>query len=138
VKAAALCENVIEDKEGVLSLIRIVDRVVHTAAGSNAPLEMPPIRDYGITVVLMLVSGEARGSHNVTLALQQPSGLTQSLWSTSVLFEGEERGANLIVKLRLTLEYQGLYWVNVAIDDELATRIALRVVYTRSSGFAPS
>ena len=39
---AAFCEQVIEDKSGVLSLIRIVDRMYITAQGPNAPDEMPP------------------------------------------------------------------------------------------------
>jgi hypothetical protein len=31
------CEKVIEDKEGVLTLVRIIDRVTQTGAGPEAP-----------------------------------------------------------------------------------------------------
>lgn len=45
-KAAAFCGDVIEDKDGVLSLIRVIDRLIVTAeaVGSNNLLRRCPRR----------------------------------------------------------------------------------------------
>jgi len=131
-KAALLCENVIEDKQGVLSLIRVVDRFMQTAVGPGAPTEMPPLT-VSVVAVLMLVAGEARGAHEIQLEIEKPSGLRQSLGSSSVLFEGEDRGVNLVARMQLVLESQGLYWIDVRLGDEVISRMPLRVVYGRMS-----
>ena len=130
-KAAVLCEKVIEDKRGVLSLIGIVDRFTQTAIGPGAPNEMPTLK-VSASAVIMLVSDEAQGRHDVQLSIRKPSGISQELGSASVLFEGQDRGANLVVQLELVLEGEGLHWIEVRLDDEeLLTRMPLRVVYGR-------
>jgi hypothetical protein len=131
-KAALLCENVIEDKQGVLSLIRVIDRFTQTGVGPAAPAEMPPLT-VSVVAVLMFVSGEARGAHEIQLEIEKPSGLRQSLGSSSVHFEGEDRGANIVARLQLVLDSQGLYWIDVRLGDEVVTRMPLRVVYGRIS-----
>jgi hypothetical protein len=35
--AAFLCEKILQEKDGVLSAIRIVDRITHSAVGPEAP-----------------------------------------------------------------------------------------------------
>lgn len=40
IQMAAFCQQVIEDKTGVLSLIHVIDTLTHTAAGPDAPDEM--------------------------------------------------------------------------------------------------
>jgi hypothetical protein len=40
---AVLCEKVLQEGDGVLSLIRVVDRIIHSAVGPEAPDEMPPV-----------------------------------------------------------------------------------------------
>ncbi|SRR6266851_4649398 len=131
-KAALLCENVIEDKQGVLSLIRIVDRFQQTAIGPDAPADMPPF-PLATNLVLMFASGEARGSAEIALALRKPDGLSQELTTVPVLWEGEDRGANVVLQLQLLLTMQGLYWVEVRLESEMLTRMPLRVVYGRMS-----
>src|SRR6266849_6097213 len=111
-KAALLCENVIEDKQGVLSFIRVIDRFMQMAVGPAAPSDMPPL-EVGIYAVIMLVAGQAQGSQEVKLVLRKPSGLAQELGVTTVLLEDEDRGANIIARLQLVLESQGLYWIEV-------------------------
>ncbi|SRR5229473_3495078 len=135
-KAALLCENVIEDKQGVLSLIRIVDRFMQTAVGPGAPAEMPPM-DVKVNAVLMFVAGEARGTHDITLTLRRPSGLSSELGTSTILLEGEDRGANILAQMQLQLPEQGLYWIEVRLENELLTRMPLRVVFGRLSSPNP-
>jgi len=136
-KAALLCQDVIEDKQGVLSLIRVVDRFQQLAVGPGAPAEMPPM-NIAVYAVLMFVAGEARGSHEVNLTLRRPSGLANELASSTILLEGEDRGANIIAQMQLQLTDQGLHWIEVRLDQNvLLTRMPLRVVFGRLTSPAP-
>ena len=135
-QAAALCEKVLQEQDGVLSLIRVVDRIIHSAIGPGAPDEMPPV-PVNLTAVILLKSGEARGRYEARIQLEAPSG--QEIGdpvSLPVLLEGEERGVNLIVAIGFQAEQEGLYWFNVRFVDPrvpdqqvLLTRMPLRIVY---------
>jgi hypothetical protein len=130
-KAALICETVIDGKDGVLSLIRVVDRLILAAAGPGAPADMPP-NEYPLTLVLMLVSGRARGTGELTLLVEPPDGQPKQFWTNTVFFEGEERGANVVVQFNYKFEKQGLYWFHVRLDDEQLTRVPYRVIYQRA------
>jgi hypothetical protein len=130
IQAAALCEQVIEDKTGVLSLIRIIDTVTPTVASPDAPVEMPPVT-YPMKMVIMLKSGRARGRHELKIVPEMPSGELKQPLVRSVQMEGEERGANHIINMFFTFTMEGLYWFNVYLDDTLLTRIPLRTKYNR-------
>ncbi len=130
VQVAALCEHVIEDKAGVLSLIRIIDTVIHTEARPDAPAEMPPVT-YPMKMVIMLKSGRARGRHELKIVPEMPSGELKQSLVQSVQMEGEERGVNHIVNMVFTFTMEGLYWFNIYLDDSLLTRIPLRTKYNR-------
>ena len=128
---AAICEKVLEEKDGVLSVIRIVDRSVvrpQLVPGVVASSGMPPTV-IALTVVLSLKSGNARGSHRLSLQPETPSGLKINPVSVSVLFEGEDRGVNLVMPMQMQVTQEGLYWFDVLLDDQRLTRIPLRVVY---------
>ena len=88
---AAFCEQAIDDKSNVLSLIRVVDRMTVTGQGSNVPDEMPPT-NLDWTLVLVFKSGDARGSHPVKVVPQLPSGETRPPFELSLHFEGGNRG----------------------------------------------
>jgi hypothetical protein len=130
--AALLCEKVLREGDGVLSIIRIVDRLIQSAVvGPDEPEEMPPF-PVNLTVVLVLKSGSARGRHSVRVTVEAPSGeLMPQEASLPVLLEGEERGVNLLLNLGFMAEHEGLYWFNVyfGTQDVLLTRIPLRVIY---------
>jgi hypothetical protein len=105
--------------------------VIQSAVGPGAPNEMPPV-PVNLTAVIGLKAGTARGRHALKLSIEAPSGLTVGEEATlPVLFEGEDRGANLILGMGLQLSEEGLYWFNVLFgdDERLLTRIPLRIVY---------
>jgi hypothetical protein len=137
INAAFFCEKVIEDKEGVLSAIRIVDRVINTAVGLDTPTAMPPM-PVALTLVITLKSGAAKGRLDVRIAVERPSGLQSDLASAlSVVLEGDDRGANLVMNLALTMTEEGLYWFDVYVEETLATRVPLRIVYQRQQAGGP-
>ena len=130
--AAVLCEKVLQEKDGVLSLIRVFDRIIHTVEGPQVPAKMPPV-PITLTAFLSFKSGTAKGRRTVTIKVNSPSGARIDGPSLPVLFEGEDRGVNLIVNLALQAEHEGLYWIDVLLDDRVITRMPLMVVYRRIS-----
>jgi hypothetical protein len=93
--AAAICERVLQERDGVLSAIRIVDRITLTAAG-EVPEHLPEFPPHNLTVLVSFKSGNARGRHTVSFRVEKPSGEEgPALGEFPVLFEGGERGVNL-------------------------------------------
>ena len=127
---AAFCEQVIEDKSGVLSLIRVVDRRTITSQGPSAPEEMPPT-NLDWTLVLTLKSGEVRGSHAVKIVPELPSGEILSPVTLSVHLEGDNRGRNIISRMNMVLPMPGVYWFKMYFDDEFLTQVPVEVIYSR-------
>lgn len=139
VAAGLFCERVIEDKDGVLSVVRIVDRFTRTVTGSGTPESMPPT-PVRTMLLISLKSGDARGRHDVSINVEQPSGLVETVVPrASVLFEGAERGANLVFDLDWLAAQEGLHWFDVLLDGTRVTRVPLRIAYLRQEvGMMPA
>lgn len=126
---AVLCEKVLEEKDGVKSAIRIVDRVTHTAVGQKPPKEMQPF-DYNLTLLLKFKSGWARGSQSLRIEIIKPSGESSTPVQQTLFFEGEEdRGVDIVGNLTIKFEMTGIYWFQIYLDDEHITQIPLRIIY---------
>lgn len=130
-KVAAICTDVIEGKDGVLSLVRIVDRATLTAAGPDAPAQMPALQQK-LKIVLMLISGRARGSQSAAVALEDPSGMKTDIWEQTLFFEGEDRGVNCIVEMSVEFSNEGLYWFHVLLNGLFLTKLPYRLIYARA------
>ena len=129
-QAGCLVENVIEEKTGVLSLIRIIDTVTRTLASPDPPEDLPPF-PYTIKLVLMFKSGMARGRSTIRVLPELPTGASLDPMTVTAHFEGEEKGQNVVMNLALMLTHEGLYWFHVDVDGERLTSIPLRVKYDR-------
>lgn len=114
-----------------MSYIRQFDRQIVTIQGEDpASVALPAIR---CKLVVDFKSGNARGSHDVVIEAEQPSGVRQGRVTYPILLEGEDRGARIVLDMNLALESEGLYWFNVYIDAQPVTRVPLRVVHRRVS-----
>jgi len=127
---AAFCENVIEDKSGVLSLIRIVDRLLITAQGPNTPEEMQPFPINWLLVISMR-AGEVHGSRSIKIEPEEPSGLKLPPLVLSAHFEGANRSTNLITRVNIPLKMPGVYWFRIYVDEMFITQVPIEVIYTR-------
>jgi hypothetical protein len=127
VQVAAFCERVLEEKDGVLTAVRIIDRFTQVRPAPSQSGFIP--QPVSAVLLVMLKSGDARGSHELVIEVESPSGIRRPLLSLSVLFEGEDRGVNVIVPLSFHPEEEGLYWFNVQTAYRLLTRMPLRVVF---------
>lgn len=131
VQAALFCEHLLDEKDNVKSVIRIIDRILFQAAGPDVPDKMPEfVRE--IVAVLMFKSGEARGPVPIKITLTRPSGLTDSdhIWEGTIHFEGGIRGNNLTLRMHTRFSESGPYWYNVYVGERLATRMPLEIIYT--------
>jgi hypothetical protein len=132
VSTAVLCERMLEEKDGVVTLVRIIDRLIVTAQGPEAPATLPPTL-VSVVAVIWLRSGTALGRHVLKLRPEKPSGTQLEATELSVHFEGEERGSRTLGNIALTADEEGLYWFDVLLDDVLLTRIPLRIMYQRQT-----
>jgi len=135
-KTAIFCERVLREQDGVLSLIRIVDRLNVVSQGPGAPDAMPET-PFQTNLVIMLVSGAAKGRHELKITVEEPSGLSKDLLSTSVYMEGGDKGQNIIMNIRTTFKEEGLYWYYVYLNDALLTKMPFSVIYSRVSASMP-
>lgn len=130
-QVACLCERVLEEKDGVLSAIRIVDRITAQAQlppGTPAP-QMPPI-PISLWVLVTLKAGKARGNYTLHIVPRTPVGLKMAGPSVPLLLEGDDdRGVNLRLNLNFVAPEQGIYWFDVVLNDDLLTRMPLRVIF---------
>jgi hypothetical protein len=130
---ALLCEKVIEEKDGVKSAIRIVDRITRTMVGPDASAELQPF-DYPIFLLIRMKPGRARGVYGIKVNLVKPSGDSVSVLQGPINFEGDEdRGVDIVGQIQMRIETTGIYWFEVSLDDkgkeELMTRLPFRVIY---------
>jgi hypothetical protein len=131
VNGAFFCERTLREVDGTTSAIRMIDRITIQQLGGSTLGPTPPAlasNPMPLELFVGLKSGSARGSHLITITMERPSGFRQDVISISVLFEGEERGVNLVSALAFQAEEEGLHWFDVIMEDRLLTRIPLRVV----------
>jgi hypothetical protein len=129
VSMAVLCEKVLQEGDGVLSVIRVVDRLI-LSPGPGAPEKMPPV-PINMPAVISIKSGMLTGQFTIRLTVQMPDGQEKDVGTFPVLLEGADRGHNFIVNLVFQAEEQGLYWFGVYLEAQLLTRMPLRVIYQR-------
>lgn len=125
---AVLCEKVLREADGVMSLIRIVDRITASTSGSD-PTPLPAwLIPVNLTLVVAFKPGTALGKEHVVIQIERPDGIRSHLADLPVLFEGEDRGAQAVVALNaLPLHQEGLYWFHIRLGDRLITKASLRL-----------
>jgi hypothetical protein len=137
IQAALLCERVITEGDGVLSFIRVVDRLISTATGPEPPETMPPLMVNNLQMVVALKSDQARGRFALKLVMEAPSGASEPIGEADVNLAPGNQGINLVMGVQLGLEFEGIYWIDVILGgprgqpDERLTRVPLEVVYQR-------
>lgn len=124
---AVLCERVLEEKDGVPSLIRIVERI--TISGPS-PAMQPTV----LTPMLVIgfKAGVFRGQADLEIRPLLPSGEARAAIKLPLFFEGDEdRGVFTALRLQFLVTEPGLYWFEIKLLEALMTRVPMRVVYLR-------
>jgi hypothetical protein len=145
VLAAVFCEKVLQERDGVISAIRIIDQLTQAAAGPDPPQAMPPFLSE-LTMLVSLKAGDARGRHGVKIRPEAPGGFQLPAIEQAITFQAGAGGVNLIMQVALPIAYEGVYWFDVILtgprpqEDRLLTRIPLEVIYApqRVGGSEPT
>lgn len=122
---AVLCERVMQEKDEVMSIIRIVDtvRVMSVAPGIVGP---PP----AIVSLNMAVGFRPESAMNgeLRLEIESPTGQQLAPMSIPLTMKGGGDGANVVVPLLFNASDPGLYWIDVSFRNRRLARVPLRVV----------
>lgn len=133
---AVVCENVLEDKDGVMSLIRVVDTfTLHAQTLSGEPIP-PAVMAYlpgsiAFQIVVSFKAGRARGRRTLKIIPKTPSGDIISETALPVSFEGEDEARGVMVRVTTTMsvKQEGVYWIDILLDEEFTTRLPIKVVF---------
>lgn len=128
---ALFCERVLQEQDGVLSAIRIVDRLVVQKSplagkkkGGPDPIPVLPI-----TMLIGLKSGGFGGVGMLSVRAIAPSGKEFPQRSeVMVELKGDDGGgANVIINANTSVKEDGVYWFDVLFENRLLTRMPLSV-----------
>ncbi len=130
VHLATFCERVIEEKDGVLTLVRVIDRLTVSASGEDAPEDLPPGAQVNATLVLGFKPGQARGRQTVNVTLEHPDTSQHPGPDLPIHFtQGPQNGANLVLNMQIALSTAGIYWADIRVNGRTVTRVPLEVLY---------
>lgn len=131
--AALICDRVLQESDGALSAIRIIDQIV---VGSE------PDADTTVSVWLLvcLKGGELATNHQIRVAVRSPGGAIEEIDQRplelgSLLPDGIP-GANLVLQLTIGVQRPGDYWFDVEVDRRWLTAVPLRLVRASSASSA--
>jgi hypothetical protein len=125
---ALFCERVLEEKDGVLTPVRIIDtltvHIVPVSARAEQQLENKPSKiTRELSALITIKSGDLVGKRTLRVVCKSLS-IDQSL---PVVFEGGHHGANLNIRLRLEMP-EGTHWFSLYLSGKLLTKTPLRAV----------
>lgn len=124
VTAALLCEKVLEEKNGTLSVVRIADRLEVETIG--IPEEVKPL--VNVEGLISIKSGPVVGTFDVAIVGRNPKGESKQLFRQAFEFKGNDQGQNIILRFAMAFMYEGLHWFDVLFDGQLLTTIPLMLV----------
>jgi hypothetical protein len=125
VMAAMFCQTTLEEKDNVLSAIRIVDRftIQHPADwDKKTPLTMI------IHGLLGFKSGDVKGERKIRIFGISPKGKRKKVQELAVVFMGGDTGVNVRLNMGFGVRTPGVHWLEVYVDNWPATRMPLTVV----------
>ncbi len=131
VQAALLCERVVQESGGRVTIVRLVDRVVAPAAVNLA--QVPPTI-VSCHAVIILKTGSRPGNYKLHLLLKSPSKRPLREFSLDIsLPDQEDQGVNVVMPIQFTAIEEGVYWFEVRLDNEEQplTKTSLRLVRRR-------
>ena len=129
VAIACFCEQILEEPDGVISAIRIVDTYIIPALPEGVQLPDGAISGLIVTKGLIsLKSGDFQGTGRLHLVMNKTTGEKATIspeggWPVEM--KGGEHGFNVKLQMPLGVKNFGLVWFDVIWNDEVLTRIPL-------------
>jgi hypothetical protein len=135
-RSVILCERIMEEKDGVLTAVRIIDNVFVAPQRKDvpAPDAMPSV-PLNFAVLISFKAGAARGPFEFQTKFLSPSGKATvvEMPPLKANFDQADSGVNFILHLTVVTREEGLYWFEVSIagESEPVTRVPVKVVYSK-------
>jgi hypothetical protein len=127
---AGFFEAVVEEKSGILTLVRLIDKI---AISTNHPgiTRLPPI-PLSTHLVVSFRGQELEGSGVVSIQPSKPSG--EALPKRDIPFVYDKpTGMNLNIAIEMLADQEGYYWFDIFLDGELITRTPLQIAFERAT-----
>ena len=137
VAAAFFCERVIEGKDGVLSAIRIVDKI-QVGLESDIPSlkeQLKAVKPAAqITALISVKAGSLKGMFSLSIVGERPSGKRAKLSTFQMELNGGDSGQNFVANIMLSVEEEGLHWFDVLFEDRLLTKMPITLLLVHTQG----
>ena len=129
VSTACFAEKVLEEKDGVHSLIRVIDRI-HISLKTQGKVKTPPKIRQPLILYISLKCGGERGSHELEIIPIKPNGDRLPPGSNPIHFEGPEyKAVNIIVRMSIDIDGEGTWWFEIRHRKQLLTKVSLNVIF---------
>jgi hypothetical protein len=126
---ALFCDQILEEKDGTLSAIRIVDTVTLKIPESTPDDQAIPI---GVWMLLVLKSGDSPGEHEIRVDMRSPTGKVKrgssQKWTLSPQSYG---GINLRLNTTIMVKKGGVFWADAYLDGKPISHTPLNVTVER-------
>ena len=123
IQAALICERVLEEKDGTLSALRIIDKVT----SAEPPTDEKPalLLCHALT---MMKWGDFNGDVVLTVEIENPSGeRTEVLRTQGPVQAHPKGGANVYGPLALAFKRTGTFWAVFLLNQREISRVPLDV-----------
>lgn len=134
--AAFCCEQTLEDKDGTISAIRIVDRFTITLPASvpaNYPSKTHRL-PVSFNALVSFKTGDSPGTHTVRCEMVSPSGKVneRAFVQTFAFLEQYTGSVNVRMPIAVGVKQGGLFKMNVYLDDRFMTQVPFEIILERS------
>lgn len=125
---ATFCEKILEEKDDVLSVMRLADRLTVPPIVLERPENIPtPLVSLQLLLKFMSLNYSAKRILNIKVTL--PTGEeSKTILSSPIVFFAERPGVQAKINLNVGLKHAGRYWFAVCLEDEVFTRVPLEIV----------
>jgi hypothetical protein len=135
--AAFLCEKVLQERDGVPSYIRVVDRFSivippKLPAGVSLPpgFQVPAPVIQAFLVIAVKAGSLGVGKYNLVIKMNKPDGSLQQENTVPIFLNGsDDNGVAAISPLVIVGPEEGLFWIDIYFEESLLTRIPMRVLH---------
>jgi hypothetical protein len=128
VQAALLCDRVVQENSGRVTIIGLLDRVITRPI---APGTDVPATQVSCHAVVILKTGSYPGKYKLRLLLKSPSNKPLREFSLNVVLpDVEDQGINVVMPIKFPAKEEGVYWIEVKLGeaDSPLTKTSLRLV----------
>lgn len=124
---AVFCERALEEKDGIISAIRVVDRLhIKPAAFEAIDKNNPALIQ--IIFLLKFTSINYAGKRTLSIKSEAPNKkVNQIIGDTPIVFEADKMGVQVRVLLTIAVKQEGTYWVTPYLDGETFMRVPLEI-----------